>query len=279
MSSPVAQTFFLMHNGARGPFLADSEVPSGYDQKPTALVAGYPYEFILDFYEKYTETVSTPADGGIGCTGKVWATIVDSGIARVELTTATVSVEASIDLPGYPGTQIFNRMYASIPVDAIPAEFIGPTRVRLMFEILAPSTAVVLYGCMLDVILTDDEGETANTVTITTANEAMSVGFIDATGALTACPGPKLWLADSSPYAITVTLPAYDAYAAQYLEIMAQSVGPPIVVQVASGVFLGTAATSFEIATPNEVHSLLAVHDHVRGILGWMHLNWRVTVR
>jgi len=128
-------------------------------------------------------------------------------------------------------------------------------------------------------MLTDDEGETSDTVTVTTANETMSVELVDTTKALTAVPGPKLYLADSSPYAITITLPAYNAYSAQYIEIMAQSIGDYATVQVPSGVFLGTTETSFQIQQVNEIHSLLAVNDPAQGITGWMHLNWRATSR
>lgn len=274
MTSPVAQTFFLMHNGGRGPFLADSETPSGYDDKPSTLVQNAPYEFIIDFYEQYAELSATEAAVPIGSVGAVYATILDSGIARVALTGATCWLEAPI----YPGWN-FNRLYVSIPVDELPAEFIGPDRVRLTFEIQAEGTLKVLYKCFLDVTLTDSEGETSDVVTITTANETFSTGFIDATGALIACPGPKLYLADSSPYAITITLPAYDAYDSQLIEIMAQSIGDYITVQVPAGVFLGTAETSFQIRQVNEVHTLLAVNDAAQGIQGWMHLNWRATSR
>jgi len=268
---PIGQTFRLLHDGARGPYLADSEVPSGYNDKPTTLVAPWPYEFYIDFYEYYAETAAIKAEVGVYGTGKVYCTVIDSGVAAYEVTLAACNVEAS-------AVGEYNRLRVSIPAGALPSEYIGPDKVRLIFE-MQSAAAAKYYGCYLDVYLVDGEGESSSTVTITTGNETVSIEYVDTTQALTAVAGRKLYIADSSPYAITLTLPAYDAFDAQYIEIMAQSTGEQVTVQLPAGTFLGTGSSSFTISDENEIHALLAVNDAVHGIQGWMHLNWRVTSR
>lgn len=274
MALDDTQTFTLLKSGHSGHIIGDDEVPSGYMSPPQNLVVSNPYEFVIDFYEFYAETSAIKFDFPSDATFALFATIRDSGIARVPLSAAT----AVFAQTGVSPDLARNRVTVTVPADTLPEDMVQADPVRLIFEIMDAS-GNELFTAFLDVILLDAEGEYGNDITITTANESVSQAVITASGALTAVPGVKTYIVKATSADVTITLPAYSAYAAQYLEFIAADVTNTITIQVAAGAFLGTSETSFTLDAVGDAAVCLGLDNAGASLQGWFRLNPRLSLR
>lgn len=280
MAATTPQTFTMMMDFAQGPFIADSEVPSGYNTPPAKLVASNPYEFIFDLYELYDETsavkmgfTNTPSSD----VGKVYVTLAESGIARTRLTTGcTVTLESTGD------PAVYNRVRVVIANDVLPTSFACGTNTRFIFE-METAAGAELATWFMDTLLVDAAGTSDGSLapTVTTADESVGIETVSTTSTLTGTPGPRVILVDASAADVTITLPASDAYApGQDITFIAVNVTHTITIQTAEAeAFGGTAATSFTITAANNAQRVVAYYDTVGGTHRWYHLNWVEVVR